>query len=215
MGMGGEEEAVLVTMGKEGDGNHDMMKKTGRSAQELATVVGDFVTDVVTAVRSGKAESVVERTRGVMEAHAPRLKVVTHRVGADVGQWMHQGGLWRSLLVMSVGLISVTTLSGLSVFLMAVLVATMNAVIIGFLMCLSAVGAFLAMFCTSLTFIYIGALTTTAFIIGSAVLMASSAVLFFTGWILFAWATWEVMRKSLNFVRDTLGVSKKEELFVA
>lgn len=64
---------------------------------------------------------------------------------------------------------------------MAVLVVTVNAVIIGILMCLSAVGAFLAMFCTSLTFIYVGVLATTAFIIGSAVLMASTAVLFFTG----------------------------------
>jgi hypothetical protein len=80
-----------------------------------------------------------------------------------------------------VGLISITTLTGLTAFLMAVLLATVNAVAIGFLMCLSAVGAFLAMFCTSLTFIYIGAVAATAFAIGSAVLMASCAVLFFTG----------------------------------
>ena len=70
---------------------------------------------------------------------------------------------------------------GLTAFLMAVIVATVNAVIIGCLMCLSAVGAFLAMFCTSLTFIYIGALAATSFAIGSAVFMASCVVLFFSG----------------------------------
>lgn len=210
MGMAGEEEeeAVLVTVAKRKD-----EKTMWRNAQELVGMVGDLATEVYCVARSGNGG--LDRTRGVMEAYAPSLKQATHRVGVDIVQWMHQGGLWRSLLVMSVGLISVTALTGLAAFMMAVVVATVSAIIITLLMCLSAVGAFLAMFCTSLTFIYIGALATTAFIIGSAVLMASSAVLFFTGWILFAWATWEVMKKSLNLVRDTLGVSKKEEMFVA
>lgn len=218
MGMGlenGEEDAVLVMVSsKPGDGV-EIMKQTGRSVQELATVVGDLVVDLASAIRSGGRQSFLERTQGAMQLHAPRLKQATHRIGADAVQWMHQGGLWRSALVMAVGLISVTTLTGLTAFLMAVLLATVNAVIIGFLMSLSAVGAFLAMFCTSLTFIYIGAVTAIAFAIGTAVLMASCAVLFFTGWILFAWAVWEVMKKSLNLISGTLPGSSKKELFVA
>jgi hypothetical protein len=215
MGMGaehGEDEAVMVMFpGKTpgGDGvEMMMMRQAGRSVQELAGAVGDMVADVATAVRSGGR--VDKRTQEAMQVHAPRLKQAAQRVGADAVQWMHQGGLWRSALVMAVGLISVTTLTGLTAFLMAVLVATVNAVIIGFLMCLSAVGAFLAMFCTSLTFIYIGAVTAAALAIGSAVFMASCAVLFFTGWILFAWAVWEVMKKSLNLVRGTPDFSKKK-----
>ena len=44
------------------------------------------------------------------------------------------------------------------------------------------------------------------------------------GWIIFAWAIWEVMKTSLNLVRGTIpgtlpasfpGFSKKQEVFVA
>lgn len=108
MGMGGEsgeEEAVLVMVaGKPGDGV-DMMKRTAKSTQELATVVGDLVVDVSNAIRSGGRESFLERTQEAMQAHVPRLKQVTRRIGADAVQWMHQGGLWRSLLVMSVNVL--------------------------------------------------------------------------------------------------------------
>jgi hypothetical protein len=41
-------------------------------------------------------------------------------------------------------------------------------------------------------------------------------MMFLTGWILFAWAIWEVMKKSLNLVRGTVpDFSKKKEVFVA
>jgi hypothetical protein len=80
-----------------------------------------------------------------------------------------------------VGGVSVTTFLGLTGFLLAGLVATANAAVISFLMCLSAVGAFLAMFCTSLAVIYVGGLAATAVAIGSAVVVASSAILFVTG----------------------------------
>jgi hypothetical protein len=108
MGMGvenGEDDAVLVMVAtKPGDGV-EMMKKTGRSVQELATVVGDLMVDMASAIRSGGRQSFLEQTQGAMQVHAQRLKQVTRRIGADAVQWMHQGGLWRSVLVMSVSIL--------------------------------------------------------------------------------------------------------------
>lgn len=212
----GEERGALVLVERNLDEGVGTMKSTVRNAEKLAMVLGDMVVDIAGAIGCRGKQPLTERLEGAVTSHAPRLQQAVHRVGADVLQWMHQGGFWRTLLVVSVGLISVTALTGLTALLMVVLVATVNAVIIGFLMSLSAVGAFLAMFCTSLTVIYIGALAATAFAIGSAVVVTSCTVLFFTGWILFAWAICEVMKKSLNFARNTLtGVSKRQEAVIA
>ncbi|KAG0595050.1 hypothetical protein M758_UG134700 [Ceratodon purpureus] len=204
----GSDENGGVRVVVEGVGGVDamtmMMVGSGR---EVATVVGDLVGDVVQAIRTAEKQSFMEAAQGAVEPHVVRLQQVTGKVGADVVQWMQEGGLWRSLLVASVGGVTITTLVGLMGFLMAGLVATVNAVIIAFLMCASAVGAFLAMSCTALAVLYIGVLAATAFAIGTAVVVASSAVLFFTGWILFAWGVWEVTKMSLNFVRGLFGMS--------
>lgn len=78
-------------------------------------------------------------------------------------------------------MISATALTGFTAFMLVVLIATINAVFVGLLMSLSAVGAFMAMFFTSLTVIYVGALTATAFALGTVAFMAICAILFVTG----------------------------------
>ena len=108
MGMereNGEEEAVLVMVPGKTVGGVEMVKQAAQSTQELASAVGDLVVDVANAVRGGGDQPVLERTQEALQVHAPRLKRVTHRIGADAVQWMHQGGFWRSVLVMSVSVL--------------------------------------------------------------------------------------------------------------
>lgn len=99
------EKAAMVKGG--GAGGQEMamrshMKQTGRSVEELLVAVKDTVVDVADAFRSGGKQSVAQRTQEVIHAQTPRLRNALRHVVADVLLWMHQGGLWRTLLVSAV-----------------------------------------------------------------------------------------------------------------
>jgi hypothetical protein len=206
-----ENEKVPLVKGGGGGGREmamrSHMKQTGRSVEELLVAVKETVVDVADAFRSGGKQSLAQRTQDVIHAQTPRLRNALRHVVADVLLWMQQGGLWRTLLVSAVGMISATALTGFTAFMLVVLIATTNAVFVGLLMSLSAVGAFIAMFFTSLTVIYIGALTATAFALGTVAFMAICAILFVTGWIAFAWVSWEIVKKGLHIAKTTLGIT--------
>jgi len=61
------------------------------------------------------------------------------------------------------------------------LAATFNAIVISLLMSLAAAGGFLALFFAFLTAIYIGALSVAVFVISTATISATVAVLIVTG----------------------------------
>lgn len=84
---------------------------------------------------------------------------------------------------MQVGTITLLTLTGLLVFMLFFLAATINAIIISLLVSLAAAGGFLALFFACLTVIYIGALSVAAFVISTAAISAIVAVLVATGTI--------------------------------
>lgn len=99
------EKAPLVKSG--GGGGREVamlshMKQTGRSVEELLVAVKDTVVDVADAFRSGGKQSLAQRTQDVIHAQTPRLRNALRHVVADVLLWMHQGGLWRTLLVSAV-----------------------------------------------------------------------------------------------------------------
>ena len=66
------------------------------------------------------------------------------------------------------------------------LAATVNAIVISFLMALAAAGGFLAFFFACVTAIYIGVLSVAVFVISTATISAIIAVLIATG-ELFGW----------------------------
>lgn len=85
---------------------------------------------------------------------------------------------------MQVGTITLLTLTGLLVFMLFFLAATINAVIISLLVSLAAAGGFLALFFACLTAIYIGALSVAAFVISAATISAIVAVLVASGTVI-------------------------------
>lgn len=85
---------------------------------------------------------------------------------------------WKLL---QVGTIALLALTGLTVFMLFFVAATVNAIVISLLMSLAAAGGFLALFFAFMTAIYIVALSVAIFVISTATISAIIAVLITTG----------------------------------
>lgn len=146
---------------------------------------------------------VIERTKQAFKENTPRIKHSARNSTHNLMHWMHQGGLWRAFLVISVGMILLLSLTGLGAFMLIFLAATTNTIIVGFLMSLAAVGGFMVLFFTCLTAIYVGALSIAAFVISVTTLITITAVAVVAGWIGFFWLVFEAIRKGLGFTRSS------------
>ncbi|XP_061340349.1 uncharacterized protein LOC133286863 [Gastrolobium bilobum] len=107
----------------------------------------------------------------------------------------------------SVGSVTFVALTGLLVFMLFFLAATINAIFISLLMSLAAAGGFLALFFAFVTAIYIGALSLAIFVISITTFWAIVAVLITTGWIGFFYSVWLVTRKSFGFAKHSLSAT--------
>ncbi|KAH9554343.1 hypothetical protein CY35_08G058900 [Sphagnum magellanicum] len=114
------------------------------------------------------------------------------------------GGCCNWLLL---GLVLLIALTGFVLFTLFLLLATANAIVSELLMFASAVGTFTALF-TSLT-IYVGVLTVAALAIWTTAVMCTFVVLFVTGWIAFAWVVWQVVKNSMDVVKNSLAPTGK------
>lgn len=85
------------------------------------------------------------------------------------------------LLLLQVGAVTFVALTGLLVFMLFFLAATINAVVISLLMSLAAAGGFLALFFALATAIYIGALSVAIFVISFTAFWTIVAVLITAG----------------------------------
>lgn len=83
--------------------------------------------------------------------------------------------------LLQVGTITLVSLTGFFVFMLFVLAATFNAIVISLLVSLAVAGGFLAFFFASVTAIYIGALSVSTFAISTATFWAIVAILITTG----------------------------------
>ncbi|KAJ0042097.1 hypothetical protein Pint_18231 [Pistacia integerrima] len=108
---------------------------------------------------------------------------------------------------MQVGMITLLTLTGLLVFMLFLLTATVNAIIVSLLLSLAAAGGFLALFFACVTAIYIGALSVAAFVISTATISAIFAVMVATGWMGFFCVFWLAMKKSVGLAKHSLRIT--------
>ncbi|XP_057492445.1 uncharacterized protein LOC130778049 [Actinidia eriantha] len=102
------------------------------------------------------------------------------------------------------GQLTLLVLTGLFIFMLFFLAATVNAIVISLLMSVGAAGGFLALFFAFMTAIYIGALSVAVFVISTATISAIIAVVITTGWIGFFWTVWLATRKSVSLVKHSL-----------
>lgn len=84
-------------------------------------------------------------------------------------------------MILQVGSITFLALTGLLVFMLFFLAATVNAIIISLLVSLAAAGGLLALFFTCIAGIYIAALSVALFVISTATISTIIAALVATG----------------------------------
>ncbi|PNY09094.1 hypothetical protein L195_g005639, partial [Trifolium pratense] len=87
-----------------------------------------------------------------------------------------------------VGTIALVALTGLLTFMLVLLVATINAIIVSLLISLAVAGGFLALFFAFVAAIYIGALSIAIFAIATVTFWTTVAILITTGNSMFAFA---------------------------
>ncbi|KAL3845082.1 hypothetical protein ACJIZ3_002485 [Penstemon smallii] len=143
------------------------------------------------------------RIKGFLSVNVPLLRDASSNTASHVLLWTRRGTPLRALLVVSVGTITLLTLTGLLVFMLFFVAATINAVVISLLMSLAAAGGFLALFFTCVAAIYVGALSVAVFVIASATITAIVAVLVATGWIGFFWTLWLAASKSIGLAKHS------------
>ncbi|MBA0732270.1 hypothetical protein Gogos_016373, partial [Gossypium gossypioides] len=110
-------------------------------------------------------------------------------------------------ILLQVGSIAFLTLTGLLVFMLFFLAATVNAVIISSLIALAAAGGFLALFFACVTVFYIGAISVAAFVISTAIISAIIAALVATGWVGFFWFLWLGTKRSMDLAKHSFSMT--------
>ncbi|XP_052188205.1 uncharacterized protein LOC127798698 [Diospyros lotus] len=188
--------------------NGVFVDSTGRrNRQEEPTLPGvlrRLLADVFLPDPSIRHGTAVQRIKGSLSTNVPLLREASWSTGSRILLWTRRGSHLRALLVVSVGTIALLALTGLIVFMLFFLTATINAVVISLLVSLAAAGGFLALFFACVTVIYIGALSIAAFVISTATISAIIAALVATGWIGFFWTLWLGTKKSVGFAKHSL-----------
>ncbi|KAK8546582.1 hypothetical protein V6N13_067789 [Hibiscus sabdariffa] len=149
----------------------------------------------------------LQRIKISVSENVPRLGEASRNTGRSVLRWTRSGSPLRALLVISVGTITSLTLTGLLVFMLFFLAATVNAIFISFLIALAAAGGFLAIFFACVTVIYIGALSVAAFVISTATISAIIAAVVAIGWVGFFWALWLGTKKSMDLAKHSFSMT--------
>lgn len=143
----------------------------------------------------------IHRTRKSLWKTSPQLQESLNRTSSEIVFWMQKGSPWRAFLVSSVGVVLLLGLAGLGTFMLFFLAATLNAVAIAFLASVASVGAFAALFFTTVTTIYIGVLVMASLTISTITLFCICAALTAAGWIAFLWVVWQGLKKGADRVR--------------
>ncbi|KAL4652420.1 hypothetical protein ACB092_01G232100 [Castanea dentata] len=179
----------------------------GGEEETLYSVFHRFISAILFPDHSTDPTPLLHRIKTSVAHNAPRLREASGNTARNVYIWTRRGSHLRALLVISVGTITLLALTGLLVFMLFFLAATVNAIVISLLVSLAAAGGFLALFFTCVTFIYIGALSVAVFVISSTTISAIIAALIATGWIGFFWTLWLATKKGFEIAKHSLSVT--------
>jgi len=190
-----------------GDDNDEASKTSYKQTAErgltLYAVLHNLITSILFPSSDSSSDSLVKRIESSLSENVPMLPEASRNTGKDVLVWTRRGSPLRALLVVSLGTITLLALTGLLVFMLFFVAATINAIVISLLVSLAAAGGFLALFFTCMTAIYIGALFIAVFVISSVTISAIIAALITTGWIGFFWMIWLATMKSASVAKHS------------
>ncbi|XP_009624602.1 uncharacterized protein [Nicotiana tomentosiformis] len=207
----GEEKSngeVIIGETKEDSTNFNKSKGMNTQKDEKWVNLFDIFNRFVSAIfSSDNNDPLIQRIKVSTSENVPLLHQASKNTAHNVYSWTLKGSPLRALLVVSVGSIALLALTGLLVFMLFFVAATVNAIVISLLMSLAAAGGFLALFFACLTAIYIGALSVTVFVISTTTIISIIAVIVATGWIGFFWAIWLATKKSACLAKHSLNVT--------
>ncbi|XP_015059106.1 uncharacterized protein LOC107005122 [Solanum pennellii] len=185
-------------------------KGMNQEEEEEGVTLVDIFNRFVSAIFSSDSNNngqLTQRIKGCVSENVPLLHQASKNTAHHVYNWTRKGSPLRALLVVSVGTIALLALTGLLVFMVFFVAATVNAIIISLLMSLAAAGGFLALFFGCLTAIYIGALSVAVFVISTTTIVAIFAVIVATGWVGFFWTIWLATKKSACLAKRSLNAT--------
>lgn len=183
------------------------LKQKKQRVKETLPEVLNRIASAILFPEPADAGSLLRRIKVSVADNATLLPEASRNSARDVLIWTRRGTPFRALFVISVGTATFVALTGLLVFMLFFLAATVNAIVISLLMSLAAAGGFLALFFAFVTAIYIGALSIAIFAISVTTFWAIVAILMITGWIGFIYTVWLVTRKSFGFAKHSLDVT--------
>ncbi|OIT38625.1 PREDICTED: uncharacterized protein LOC109239163 [Nicotiana attenuata] len=201
---------VIIDETKEDSTNFNKSKGMNIQENEKGVTLFDIFNHFVSAIFSSdnnNNDPLIQRIKVAISENVPLIHQASKNTTHNVYSWTRKGSPLRALLVVSVGTIALLALTGLLVFMLFFVAATVNAIVISLLMSLAAAGGFLALFFACLTAIYIGALSVAVFVISTTTIITIIAVIVATGWIGFFWAIWLVTKKSACLAKHSLNVT--------
>ncbi|XP_019177545.1 PREDICTED: uncharacterized protein LOC109172754 [Ipomoea nil] len=149
----------------------------------------------------------LHRLKVSLSENIPLLPEASQNTARNIYAWTRQGSPFRALLVASVGTIALLAVTGLLLFMVFFVLATINAIVVSLLMSLAAAGGFLAIFFACLTGIYVGALALAVFVISTTTISAILAAFIATGWIGFFFTVWLAMSKSFSLAKHMMNMT--------
>ncbi|XP_060184163.1 uncharacterized protein LOC132613891 [Lycium barbarum] len=180
-----------------------MNQEKEKEGVTLFDIFNHFVSTIFSSDNNNNV-GVIKRIQRAISENVPLVNQASKNTAHNVYTWTRKGSPLRALLVISVGTIALLALTGLLVFMLFFVAATVNAIVISLLMSLAAAGGFLALFFTCLTAIYIAGLSVAVFVISSTTITAIIAVIVATGWIGFFWTIWLATKKSACLAKHSL-----------
>ncbi|KAE9594420.1 hypothetical protein Lal_00001254 [Lupinus albus] len=177
-----------------------------RTQDNIPQILNRFASAVLFP-EPGNTGSLINRFKISVVENVPLLPEASRNSARDVLLWTHRGSPLRAIFVISVGTTILVSLTGLLVFMLFFLAATISAIFVLFLMSLASMGGFLALFLSFVAAIYIGALSVAVFAISVTTFWATVAILITTGWIGFFYTVWLVTRKSFEFATHSLSMT--------
>ncbi|XP_021754964.1 uncharacterized protein LOC110720271 [Chenopodium quinoa] len=217
--MANTEEAETTTINGDQKQQHEQEEEhsSNNNKHEKSHLKGEGSKNLYDAVSSllfpiffpdpHSSSSIYYRTKASFRENLPHLREASRDTGLNILRWARNGSSFRLLLVLSVGTITLLTLTGVLVFLLFLAAATVNAIILSLFMSLAAAGGFLAIFFACLAGIYIGALAIAFFVISSVTIAAVITAVIVTGWIGFFWTLWLVIKKGASLAKHSVTVT--------
>ncbi|XP_031110056.1 uncharacterized protein LOC116014195 [Ipomoea triloba] len=203
--MGKDAEEMV---GESEDSNFCNPTQGGLHAQEIT--LSAVLTCLISAVLFPGPDTPAtfqHRVKVELSEYAPLLCEASQNTARNIHAWTRWGSPFRALLLLSVGTIGLFCLTGLLMFMIFFVAATVNAIVISLVISLVVAGGFLVLLFACLIAIYLGALFAAILVISTATISAIITASIAAGWIGFFFTVGLLTKKSIYLAKSSLSTT--------